>query len=246
MKSSVRETGVDHAERLPDSRRHGKSFSREPMHQKYQVYVAIPYRTIPAGGQRTEDGGRSERMRLACRPLSSVIRSPVQTCSGSGCTHGLRYGRASSRLASSSPTTWPLSGSQVRLRPSLQDRLARMHAVAVMAPCSMLETGWLRESTAVQEVPPVPAHGSGDVAFQVLLGLVLGVLVVLVQGLAFERLALALRDELVLVHVGLERALVAVDERRPRGIPGRACCPRCDGSRRRADRRSRTSRSACR
>ncbi len=49
-----------------------------------------------------------------------------------GCFQGARYGRARSLLASSSPTIWPLTGSQARLRPSFMDMFARMQLALEM------------------------------------------------------------------------------------------------------------------
>lgn len=74
----------------------------------------------------------------------------------------------------------------------------------------------------LQEVLPVYPHGGRHVTFQVFFGLVFRVLVILVEGLALGRFALALGNKIVLMDIGLERSLVAVDKGRP-GIFGVRC-----------------------
>src|ERR1022692_3153866 len=54
-----------------------------------------------------------------------------------GCTQGARYGRASSRLAASSPAIRPACGSQGSVRPSFIDILARMQLAVEMYPSSI-------------------------------------------------------------------------------------------------------------
>src|SRR6478672_10395857 len=62
----------------------------------------------------------------------------------------------------------------------------------------------------LQEIDPVPPQGGRDVPLQVLLGLVLRVLVLLEERRPTQRRRLRpQREELVLVHARLERALLA-------------------------------------
>ncbi len=95
------------------------------------------------------------------------------------------------------------------------------------------------------EVEHVPTDGRGDVALQVFLGLVLGILLELVDDILVDRGSTAERDEVVAVDAQLQGALVPVDGR-PRGSWDRLPGPRCGAPTRCPDRRSRRSRSGCR
>src|SRR5262245_7258700 len=80
-------------------------------------------------------------------PFDLAARHPA------GCTHGLRYGRFRCLFASSSPTTWCFSGSQVSvLPPSFIDRLASRQLVDEMYPCSMSATGLERSRVASRKL----------------------------------------------------------------------------------------------
>ena len=63
------------------------------------------------------------------------------------------------------------------------------------------------------EVEHVPTDGRGDVALQVFLGLVLGILLELVDDILVDRGSTAERDEVVAVDAQLQGALVPVDGR---------------------------------
>src|SRR5258708_30304972 len=67
-----------------------------------------------------------------------------------------------------------------------------------------------------EEILHVVADGRGDVALEVFFGFVLGIFLEFVGDVAMGGLALpALRNEIIAVHAGFERALVAIE----RGAP---------------------------
>ncbi len=92
---------------------------------------ADPSRKASARPINRPSGCRKTAVRTtAARAQPPVEPAPQLPCPG--WTQGLRYGRASSRLASSSPTTLCACGSQVSVRPSLSARLARMQLAVEM------------------------------------------------------------------------------------------------------------------
>jgi hypothetical protein len=72
----------------------------------------------------------------------------------------------------------------------------------------------------------VTAKRRGNVLFQALLGLVLGVLLQLVGHVSVNRLALVMRDEVIAKHAYLQSALVTVESGCPRIVGIQCMVPR--------------------
>ncbi len=66
-----------------------------------------------------------------------------------------------------------------------------------------------------QEAPHVLADGRRRVDLDALFGQVFGILITLIDGVFMNWLAASFGNEVVAVHAGLERSLVAVENRRP-------------------------------
>src|ERR1035438_10252793 len=100
--------------------------------------------------QEEEAQARTRRsgLRGRCRPRACPTARHYVT---SGCSHGARYGRASKRLAASSPMMRPACGSQASVRPSFIDMFARMQLAVEMWPSSISATGFDRASMAARK-----------------------------------------------------------------------------------------------
>jgi hypothetical protein len=63
----------------------------------------------------------------------------------------------------------------------------------------------------IQEIDPMPAHGGGDMFFEIFLGFVLGIFLEFVEDVALERFSAAERGEIVAENAGFESPFVAVE-----------------------------------
>ena len=171
----------------------------------------------PAARQTTTSGG-AERHSVANRGgtvMGSIGRA--QTVAGSGWTQGVRYGRRSSLLASSSPTTTPFAWSHgqraAELHRQVRQDAGRRRDVALLDVRDRL----LARRDARRAGP---SCGRGSPARRASRGPSRSC----PRDTARARTsrpresaaALPVRDEVVAHHAGLERALVAVERRAPR------------------------------